>query len=68
MATQSNSELQGTSNVVKSLAQVYSKRVRRWYYEAIEAQKAEVNSPNHTIIYIPSSSNGVPLVSTVPQQ
>ena len=37
-------------------------------YEAIEAQKAEVNSPNHTIIYIPSSSNGVPLVSTVPQQ
>lgn len=36
-------------------------------YEAIEAQKAEVNSPNHTIIYIPSSSNGVPLVSTVPQ-
>ena len=37
-------------------------------YEAIEAQKAEVNSQNHTIIYIPSSSNGVPLVSTVPQQ
>lgn len=36
-------------------------------YEAIEAQKAEVNSPNHTIIYIPSGSNGVPLVSTVPQ-
>lgn len=37
-------------------------------YEAIEAQKAEINSPNHTIIYIPSSSNGVPLVTTVPQQ
>lgn len=37
-------------------------------YEAIEAQKNEVNSPNHTIIYIPSGSNGVPLVSTVPQQ
>ena len=36
-------------------------------YEAIEAQKAEVSSPNHTVIYIPSSSNGVPLVSTVPQ-
>lgn len=36
-------------------------------YEAIEAQKAEINSPNHTVIYIPSSSNGVPLVSTVPQ-
>lgn len=37
-------------------------------YEAIEAQKSEVNSNNHTIIYIPSSSNGVPLVTTVPQQ
>lgn len=37
-------------------------------YEAIEAQKNEVNSPNHTIIYIPSGSNGVPLVTTVPQQ
>jgi hypothetical protein len=37
-------------------------------YEAIEAQKSEINSPNHTVIYIPSSSNGVPLVTTVPQQ
>jgi hypothetical protein len=37
-------------------------------YEAIEAQKAEINSPNHTVIYIPSGSNGVPLVTTVPQQ
>lgn len=37
-------------------------------YEAIEAQKSEVNSQNHTLIYIPSGSNGVPLVSTVPQQ
>lgn len=36
-------------------------------YEAIEAQKSEVNSQNHTIIYIPSGSNGVPLVTTVPQ-
>lgn len=36
-------------------------------YEAIEAQKAEINSDNHTVIYIPSGSNGVPLVTTVPQ-
>lgn len=36
-------------------------------YEAIEAQKSEVDSQNHTIIYIPSGSNGVPLVTTVPQ-
>lgn len=38
-------------------------------YEAIEAQKDETASPNHTIIYIPSGDNGIPLVSTVdPQQ
>lgn len=38
-------------------------------YEAIEAQKSEINSPNHTIIYVPSGDNGIPLVQTVnPQQ
>lgn len=34
-------------------------------HEAIEAQKTQVNSPNHTVIYIPSGRNGVPLVSTI---
>ena len=34
-------------------------------HEAIEAQKAMAGSPNHTVIYIPSGRNGVPLVSTV---
>lgn len=33
-------------------------------YEAIEAQKSEINSPNHTIIYVPSGDNGIPLVQT----
>lgn len=33
-------------------------------HEAIEAQKAMVNSPNHSVIYIPSGNNGVPLVGT----
>lgn len=37
-------------------------------YEAIEAQKDETASPNHTIIYIPSGDNGIPLVSTVNPQ
>lgn len=37
-------------------------------HEAIVAQKDQVNSPNHTVIYIPSGNNGVPLVTTVPQQ
>ena len=34
-------------------------------HEAIEAQKAMVNSPNHTTIYIPVGPMGVPLVETL---
>lgn len=38
-------------------------------YLAIEAQKSEVDGQNHTIIYVPSGDNGVPLVQTIsPQQ
>ncbi len=33
-------------------------------HEAIEAQKAMVNSPNHTVVYIPSGPMGVPLTGT----
>lgn len=35
-------------------------------HEAIEAQKSMVNSPNHTVIYIPVGPMGIPLVNTVP--
>lgn len=35
-------------------------------HEAIEAQKMMVNSPNHTTVYIPVGTNGLPLVKTVP--
>lgn len=34
-------------------------------HEAIEAQKAMVNSPNNTVVYIPVGNMGVPLVGTV---
>jgi regulator of protease activity HflC (stomatin/prohibitin superfamily) len=34
-------------------------------HEAIEAQKAMVGSPNHTVIYIPVGNMGVPLVGTL---
>ncbi len=34
-------------------------------HEAIEAQKSMINSPNHTIIYIPVGPMGIPLVNTV---
>jgi regulator of protease activity HflC (stomatin/prohibitin superfamily) len=35
-------------------------------YEAVKAQLATVNSPNHTTIYIPVGPMGVPLVGTLP--
>jgi hypothetical protein len=34
-------------------------------HEAINAQREMANSPNHTTIYIPSGTNGIPLVKTV---
>jgi regulator of protease activity HflC (stomatin/prohibitin superfamily) len=33
-------------------------------HEAIDAQKSMVNSPNHTVVYIPVGNMGVPLVGT----
>jgi len=33
-------------------------------HEAIEAQKLMVNSPNHTVVYIPVRPMGVPLTGT----
>jgi regulator of protease activity HflC (stomatin/prohibitin superfamily) len=33
-------------------------------HEAIEAQKLMVNSPNHTVVYIPAGNMGVPLTGT----
>src|SRR5437870_10088378 len=33
-------------------------------HEAIEAQKAMVNSQNHTVVYIPVGPMGVPLTGT----
>jgi len=37
-------------------------------HEAIEAQKLMVNSPNHTVVYIPVGPMGVPLTATQPVQ
>jgi regulator of protease activity HflC (stomatin/prohibitin superfamily) len=36
-------------------------------HEAIEAQKDMINSPNHTVIYIPTGPMGVPLVGALNQ-
>lgn len=35
-------------------------------HEAIKAQKLMVNSPNHTVVYIPSGPMGVPITGTFP--
>jgi regulator of protease activity HflC (stomatin/prohibitin superfamily) len=35
-------------------------------HEAIEAQRTLVNSPNHTVVYIPVGPMGVPLTGTFP--
>ena len=35
-------------------------------HEAIEAQRQMVNSPNHTVVYIPVGAMGVPLTGTFP--
>jgi hypothetical protein len=35
-------------------------------HEAIEAQKAMVGSPNHTVVYIPVGPMGVPITGTFP--
>ena len=35
-------------------------------HEAIEAQKTMVNSPNHTVVYIPVGPMGVPVTATMP--
>ena len=34
-------------------------------HEAIESQKQMVNSPNHTVVYIPVGAMGVPLTATM---
>ncbi len=34
-------------------------------HEAIDAQKSMINSPNHTVIYIPVGPNGVPVVGNL---
>jgi regulator of protease activity HflC (stomatin/prohibitin superfamily) len=47
--------------------QIIQQRLTPLYiqHEAIEAQKAMVNSPNHTTVYIPVGPMGVPIVGTL---
>ena len=53
---------------IAKATQIIQQRLTPLYiqHEAIEAQKAMVGSPNHSVIYIPVGPMGVPLVSTLP--
>jgi hypothetical protein len=52
-------EAQGIANAMDV---IQSKLTNQYLqHEAIEAQKAQVNSQNHTVIYIPVGANGVPV-------
>jgi hypothetical protein len=48
--------------------QIIQQRLTPLYiqHEAIEAQKAMVGSPNHSVIYIPVGPMGVPIVNVTP--
>jgi regulator of protease activity HflC (stomatin/prohibitin superfamily) len=52
---------------IAKATQIIQQRLTPLYvqHEAIEAQKAMVGSPNHSVIYIPVGPMGVPLVSTL---
>jgi regulator of protease activity HflC (stomatin/prohibitin superfamily) len=54
---------------IAQATQIIQQRLTPLYiqHEAIEAQKAMVNSPNHTTVYIPVGAMGVPLVGTLKQ-
>lgn len=52
--------------IAKAMAIINEKlTINYLQHEAIEAQKAMVNSPNHTTIYIPVGPMGVPVVQTI---
>jgi regulator of protease activity HflC (stomatin/prohibitin superfamily) len=57
-------QAQGIANAMRIIrGQLSSMYIQ---HEAIEAQKNMVNSPNHTVVYIPVGPMGVPLTGTFP--
>lgn len=57
-------QAQGIANAMRIIrGQLSSMYIQ---HEAIEAQKLMVNSPNHTVVYIPSGPMGVPITGTFP--
>jgi regulator of protease activity HflC (stomatin/prohibitin superfamily) len=57
-------QAQGIANAMRIIrGQLSSMYIQ---HEAIEAQKNMVNSPNHTVVYIPVGPMGVPITGTFP--
>jgi len=56
-------QAQGIANAMQIIRGQLSSRYIQ--HEAIEAQKQMVNSPNHTVVYIPVGPMGVPITGTV---
>ena len=57
-------QAQGIANAMRIIrGQLSSMYIQ---HEAIEAQKNMVNSPNHTVVYIPVGAMGVPITGTFP--
>ena len=57
-------QAQGIANAMQIIRGQLSDRYIQ--HEAIEAQRLMVNSPNHTVVYIPVGPMGVPLTGTFP--
>jgi regulator of protease activity HflC (stomatin/prohibitin superfamily) len=57
-------QAQGIANAMRIIrGQLSSMYIQ---HEAIESQKSMVNSPNHTVVYIPVGPMGVPITATFP--
>ena len=57
-------QAQGIANAMRIIrGQLSSMYIQ---HEAIESQKNMVNSPNHTVVYIPVGPMGVPITATFP--
>jgi regulator of protease activity HflC (stomatin/prohibitin superfamily) len=63
-ASRRENEAVGIANAMKTInSQLTPEYIQ---YEAVKAQLATLNSPNHTVIYIPVGPMGVPITNTIP--